>query len=83
MADTSSYYPMIKKSCHILIRRGERFAKTAVGWILRDISKRDRPFVERVIEENIRYFSTESLNNATKYFAKDERKEYKQMLRDG
>ncbi len=82
VADNSTYYPMIDSSCQVLIRRDERFAKTAVGWILRDISKYNRPFAERVIEENIRYFSTESLNNATKYFAKDVRKEYKQLLKD-
>jgi 3-methyladenine DNA glycosylase AlkD len=82
VADNRTYYPMIERSCHTVIRREERFAKTSVGWILRDISKHDRPFVKRVIEDNLAYFSTESLNNATKYFTKDEQNEYRQMFKD-
>lgn len=82
VADNLNYYPMIEKSCQVLIKREEKFEKTAVGWILRDISKHDRPFVERIIEENIKYFSTESLKNGTKYFSKNDKRVYKQMLKN-
>lgn len=81
VADNSVYYPDIEVSCRVLIRREERFAKTAVGWILRDISKYDVAFVRRVIEGNIKYFSFESLNNATKYFEKRDQGHYRKLFR--
>ena len=68
-------------SCQVLIRREERFAKTAVGWVLRDISKYDPAFVMRVVEENLVHFSTESLRNALKYFAKEDVQEARQRLK--
>ncbi len=80
VADNSIYYPDIEMSCRVLIRRQERFAKTAVGWILRDISKYDEAFVRQVIEGNIEHFSSESLRNATKYFEKDDQSHYRNML---
>ena len=79
VAGNNAYYPSIERTCRVLIRREERFAKTAVGWILRDISKHDQAFVQRVIEENIEHFSSESLNNATKYFQKDDQNHYRKM----
>ena len=80
VAENRAYYTMVRESCQVLIRREERFAKTAVGWILRDISKHDEPFVRGVIEENIEYFSVESLRNATKYFSQDEKSVYLRIL---
>jgi 3-methyladenine DNA glycosylase AlkD len=82
VADDARYYSLIEASCATLIRRHERFAKTAVGWILRDISKYDSRFVERVIRDNLAHFSRESLRNATKYFDGDERKRYLKALRN-
>jgi 3-methyladenine DNA glycosylase AlkD len=82
VADNSVYYPEIQMSCRVLIRRQERFAKTAVGWILRDISRYDDAFVRQVIEENIAHFSSESLRNATKYSEKDAQNHYRRMLRN-
>lgn len=81
VADQRVYYPLVEDSCRALIRREERFAKTAVGWILRDVSKHDEAFVRRVIEENLPSFSPESLKNATKYFSKDERGAAIKMLK--
>jgi 3-methyladenine DNA glycosylase AlkD len=82
VAENHAYYAMVSESCQVLIRREERFAKTAVGWILRDISKHDEAFVERVIEENIANFSAESLRNATKYFSQDEKSVYLRTFKD-
>ena len=79
VAHDSAYYPSIERTCRILIRREERFAKTAVGWILRDISKHDATFVRRVIEENIGHFSSESLRNAVKYFPQGDQARYRRM----
>jgi 3-methyladenine DNA glycosylase AlkD len=65
-----------------VIKRNERFAKTAVGWILRDISKNDKGFVDQVVKDNINNFSVESLNNATKYFEKEEKSFYRKLLKE-
>jgi 3-methyladenine DNA glycosylase AlkD len=81
LTETSSYYPLIEESCQVLIRKEERFAKTAVGWILREISKTDEPFVHRIIDEHIGHFSSESLNNAAKYFPKEIRSHYRSLLK--
>lgn len=61
------YYPLVLRSSAVLIRRDERFAKTAVGWILRDLSKYDSRSVTEFVNENLAYFSTESIRNALKY----------------
>ena len=81
VAARSDYYGLIGGACRTVIKRTERFAKTAVGWILRDISKYDEAFVHKIVRENLANFSTESLKNATKYFSKDERAMYLEMLR--
>jgi 3-methyladenine DNA glycosylase AlkD len=81
VAGNIKYYPLLETSCRQIIRRNERFAKTAVGWILRDISKYDQPMVERVIEGNAAYFSSESLKNATKYFDSQEKNRYREMVK--
>ena len=67
------YHPLIIEGCHTLVQREERFAKTAVGWILRDVADRDRPLVDRFIDAHLMYFSLESLRNATKYYEKSQR----------
>ncbi len=79
VAENKTYYPLIEQSCSVLIRREERFAKTAVGWILREISRHDALFVDHVLVENIGYFSTESLKNATKYLSKDNQSRYREL----
>ena len=81
VAADSDYYLLIRESCKTLIRRDERFAKTAVGWILRDISKHDEPWVKAFIDNNLSHFSNESLKNATKYFGQDDRRAYLQSLK--
>jgi 3-methyladenine DNA glycosylase AlkD len=80
VADNSVYYPGIEVSCRVIIRRQERFAKTAVGWILRGISQYDEACGRQVVEGNIKHFSPESLENASKYFGKYDRKLYREML---
>jgi 3-methyladenine DNA glycosylase AlkD len=61
------YHPLLLRASTVLIRRDERFAKTAVGWILRDLSKHDPRSVTEFLNENLVYFSTESVRNALKY----------------
>jgi len=68
LASERQYYAMIQASCQTLIKQDERFAKTAVGWILRDISKYDEPWVKDFLNNHLHDFSKESVKNATKYF---------------
>ena len=81
VAGDSDYYPAVEASCAVLIGRPERFAKTAVGWILREISRYDEAYVREILDANIQDFSVESLKNATKYFGKEEQKQYRQLLK--
>ncbi len=80
VADSRTYYPEIGELCGVLLRRKERFAKTAVGWILRDISKYDIQFVRQLIENNIKGFTAKSLKNAIRYLGKDIQKQYLDIL---
>ena len=80
MASVTEYYPYIQKACAVLINREERFSKTAVGWVLRDISKYDEDFVVSFVENNLESFSKESLDNALKYFDQDRKYEYLQKV---
>jgi len=80
LASNTQYYPYIHEACMVLVRREERFSKTAVGWVLRDISKYDDKFVTSFIDENLEYFSRESMSNALKYFDENKRKEYLHTL---
>jgi 3-methyladenine DNA glycosylase AlkD len=82
VAENNDYYQLVEQASKVVIRRQERFAKTAVGWILRDISKQEKVLVDRFLEENIGHFNLESLKNATKYYSREEKNKYKQMLKD-
>lgn len=50
-----------------LIKRNERFCKTAVGWVLREYSKIDSGFVTKFLDENENWTTKEVIKNATKY----------------
>ncbi len=58
---------LIRISAAHIIKREERFAKTAVGWILREISRDNPDFVEDFIATYGDHISKEALRNATKY----------------
>jgi len=77
----SQYHRLIYMGCGRLIQREERFAKTAVGWILHDLSRVDKADVRQFIEQHLKYFSVESLKNALKYFDAGERNQYVQRLK--
>jgi len=78
----SSYYSIIFENCSTLIKREERFAKTAVGWILHDIYKEDEEVVFEFINNNISYFDKESLKNSLKYADIGVQKDYLKKLKD-
>ncbi len=77
----AKYRKIILDSCKTLIKRNERFAKTAVGWILRVLSKTDKACVINFLRGNLAYFTLESLGNAVKYFSAADKKIYYGRLR--
>jgi 3-methyladenine DNA glycosylase AlkD len=80
LAKENKYTSLLLESNKILIKREERFAKTAVGWILRELSKVDEQIVVNFINANKEYFSKESLENSIKYFDKDKKLKMRGLL---
>lgn len=81
LAGEGLYTGLILSSCKNLITREERFSKTAVGWILREMSKNEKETVVNFIETYAAYFSKESLENAVKYFPDQEKKKLRLLLK--
>ena len=52
----------------ILIRREERFAKTTVGWVMREYSKFDEDFVLDFLSRHVKYTTWDVKRNALKYY---------------
>ena len=63
----SRYHPLVERSCAVLIGREERFTKTAVGWVMRELSRVDADRAATFIDRHREAFSREALRNATKY----------------
>ena len=61
------YYDLIDRYYSTLIRREQRFTKTAVEWILREISRQNPDYVLRFITQNEEFFSAESRRNDIKH----------------
>lgn len=59
---------LIREFSTVLIKRDERFCKTAVGWVLRVISKEEKKFVSDFLSEHSNFTTPEVVKNATKYF---------------
>lgn len=81
LASESLYYPLIREAGSVLINREERFAKTAVGWVLREVSAYDEKLVTGFVESHLESFSRESLKNALKHFPKEKKQFYLQKLK--
>jgi len=58
---------IVEKFSKVLIKREERFCKTAVGWVLREISKSNKKFVVGFLDTEKLYATPEVIKNATKY----------------
>lgn len=72
-ADIQSHQREVGRFCDILIRREERFAKTAVGWVLREYSKKDPEFVLAFLSKHVKYTPAEVKRNALKYYRRKPR----------
>lgn len=75
------YFDQILESCKVLIKRTERFAKTAVGWLIREISSKDRSQATYFIEQHLGLFSKESLENTIKYYPSAEKKKFRETFK--
>lgn len=60
----------IERFSDFLIRREERFAKTAVGWVMREYSKMDEDFVLSFLSKHVKHTTWEVKRNALKYYRK-------------
>ena len=67
LVKNTEFHSLILDSSSTLIKREERFAKTAVGWVLRELASVDERKVLDFIDSHIEWFSRESLRNATKH----------------
>ena len=63
-----SFEAVIERGADILIRRPERFAKTAVGWVLREYSRSNEAFVLDFLSRHVKYTPSEVKRNALKYY---------------
>lgn len=63
----------IERFSDVLIRREERFAKTAVGWVMREYSKHDEDFVLAFLSKHVKYTTAEVKRNALKYYRQSNR----------
>lgn len=64
----------IKRFADILIRREDRFAKSAVGWVLREYSKHDQDFVLDFLSKHVKYTTWDVKRNALKYLRQNLKK---------
>jgi len=71
----TQYSKEIGQFSDILIRRDERFAKSAVGWVLREYSKHDMEFVLDFLGKHVKHTTSEVKRNALKYYRNELRNE--------
>ncbi len=71
LAGYEQYKEIILMNSRKLIARDERWAKTAVGWLLRELSEGNKTIVSDFLLKNSGYMTREVFNNATKYFEKN------------
>jgi 3-methyladenine DNA glycosylase AlkD len=58
----------VRRFSDMLIRREERFAKSAVAWVLREYSKLDEEFVIDFLSRHVKHTTWEVKRNALKYY---------------
>lgn len=73
---------MLLECCRVVVRREERFAKTCVGWALREMARRDEKTVCDFLDEHIKWCSLESVRNATKRCSDAQRAKYVALVKN-
>lgn len=81
LSKKTEYRDIIWENCRVLICREERFAKTAVGWMMREIARWDEPHVKQFLEHFKKDMSLEATRNAAKHFSAAEKKKYVAMVK--
>lgn len=76
----SAHYHIINRVADVLIRREERFAKTAVGWVLREVGKHDKKFVKTFLNSHLQFFSTEAFKKVAKVFTDKEQRAFTKKM---
>ncbi len=64
----ASHQPVIRRFADVLIRRDEPYAKTAVGWVMRECSRDSLDFVLGFLSQHVKYTSSEVKRNALKHY---------------
>jgi 3-methyladenine DNA glycosylase AlkD len=72
VAGEKKYRAIIGRIAARLVARPERFAKTAVGWVLREIEAHDRAFVVDFVRAHAAALSVEAARNALKHVPSEE-----------
>jgi len=70
---------MLLENCDSLVKSGERFAQTAVGWALRELWLSSPEKVSTFIKKNIDLFSSEGLRYATEKMDSDKKKLFRAL----
>lgn len=65
--------------CHKNISRKEDMIRKPIGWMLREIGKKDKEKLIRFIKQNRKEISSVSLSYALEHFSKEEKKEIKKV----
>lgn len=72
----------VLRCCEVVVKREERFAKTAVGWAMREIAKKDKDIMFSFLNEHASYMSLESVRNAVKHSTEGEKKKYVGLVKE-
>ncbi|MBN2174023.1 MAG: DNA alkylation repair protein [Bacteroidales bacterium] len=75
------YIDFIDEICSTLIIREERFAKTAVAWVLRETAISNPEYTLHFVGRYNIFFTKETIYNALKYFGPEIRQEYLKRLK--
>lgn len=62
------HFKTVERFSDILIRREERFAKSAVGWVMRECSKLDEGFVLNFLSRHVKFTTWEVKRTALRYY---------------
>lgn len=70
---------IILRNAEFLVKDTERFAQTAVGWVLRELSCYDRTLTVQFAERNITYLSREAIHSLAEKMPKKEKQQLLMM----
>ncbi len=82
VSELKRHHEEMMRTARVVIARDERFAKTAVGWLLREIANVDKRVVRNFLDDELQNFSKEALGKVTKAFGEKERKTWSAKLKE-